>query len=707
MKQLYLFLFLFLLAFQVLAQTDPAAAARIGKQIQTIYKTSDWNDPVAAKKANAEIDKLSKQISGSPGMPFQIPGQPSKQGAKPTNTAYKGKTAATKENSIAIADRYFKRSYKALDAISKSQFDQDFAAAKKQNLNFESVRKLTSTGGTLLTLGNDHNVACVYLASAVKAMPGDTLSINNFGGYLRAIDSIQPSIPVLLYANNIFSGSPVILTQLGNSYFDLDDLTQAEFYYKEAIKYNPDFGQAHASLCDLYISMGRIREAIAELFAGVKNQGSTFMQASTSMENIKGQYASAPGGDDFESKEEFWGEVKKSSNPPAGGNPPGSETGKINMPKFPLCKSAEDWMLGGGYTTAATYYDQFGKELEAFRKRFKNVQDEKPEIPPDAVIRAYDNERFMIQSITECFFYESEKERTRFTKTSDKIKQSLSAEYDVFLDKLEKKTKSMMSCAEGCGNDKFCVDGCERSFCQEICPEVSKFNGHLEQVYNKYIEELVKYYQKQNEIFDNLYGFAEPWLGKIYSPYWSKICRYETKRVALSIVDNCYSAYAQPFNWPALSTCKKDCDSYFAPYGNIPDAVKNNDPEANDCPDWVKTKLPLGICDVSLTCESIEFGCSAGVAGSVKRNFKHKSTTMFVGVGLNGELGVISGGIKSGVTFTVKDNNEVEDVGSKTDVSVAVGVGAAKIGSTATGTCTVMTGCKSKVSFDVGYSKPK
>ena len=198
------------------------------------------------------------------------------------NVSYELKTAATKGNILAIAERYFKRSYKVLDGISKFQFDQDYKDAEKAKFSFEAVRKLTSTGGTLITFGNDHNFACVYLAAAVKAFPTDTLCINNFGGYLRIIDSIEASVPVLLYAYKLFTESPVIITQLGNSYFELHDLGKAESYFKLALKYDPDFSQAHASLCELYISQGKINEAVQELFAGVKGVGVSYKSASES-----------------------------------------------------------------------------------------------------------------------------------------------------------------------------------------------------------------------------------------------------------------------------------------------------------------------------------------------------------------------------------------------------------------------------------------
>ncbi len=62
---------------------------------------------------------------------------------------------------VVIANRFFERSYKVLDALTKSQFDNDYKAAETEKLSFEAIRNLTSTGAVLIMFGNDHNQACV------------------------------------------------------------------------------------------------------------------------------------------------------------------------------------------------------------------------------------------------------------------------------------------------------------------------------------------------------------------------------------------------------------------------------------------------------------------------------------------------------------------------------------------------------------------
>lgn len=665
-----------------------------------IRQTTNWNDPAAAKKANEEIQKLASKMTGGNSLPVQFANQ--KPDTDTVNVTFQSNSPVNLENIIAIADRFYKRSYKLLDAVSKSQFDQDYSVAKKAGFSFESVRKLSSTGGVILTFGNDHNMACVYLAGAVKAFPADTLCINNFGGYLRAIDSTAISVPVLLYANKLFSESPIILTQLGNSYFELNDFTKAELYYKAAIKTNPGFGQAHSSLCDLYIKQNRLQEAIIELFAGVKGMGASYMQASNNFAYMQQQSESGGGKESSQSKEDFWNETRKQIEPADDLAPLVPEDDRVKMPKFPNCQKVEDWLEGGGWNSAFQSYQGFHSYLMSFSSQFLAIHQQQPSLPPNAILRDYPNERFALDCITEMFFQEAGKDEKKYRETVDKITNSVNAAKESYLKNLEQYSKQAVECYEGCNGNEGCWEECHRKFCKDECPNANKFNEFLRSAYNGWFTEFSKLVNSQQAILDDLYGFSGSWLNKIESPYWSRIYAYEIKRVALSIVGNCYADYAQTFQALSHNDCGTDCSIYANPYPEKPDEVNKKSPEGNECSNSGKLKIPIFICELGLDCESIEFGCAAGVAGSVKRNFRKKTTCGFLGVGVKGGAGFMGAGAKAGFEVTVNDNNEVEDVGAKVDISASVGVGYAKAGASATGSYTVMTGFKGKANFSGG-----
>lgn len=65
MKQIkILFLFL-IISFSVAAQNSGADAASIRAQMSTIRKNTNWNDPVAAKAANAKIQELAAKLTSA------------------------------------------------------------------------------------------------------------------------------------------------------------------------------------------------------------------------------------------------------------------------------------------------------------------------------------------------------------------------------------------------------------------------------------------------------------------------------------------------------------------------------------------------------------------------------------------------------------------------------------------------------------------
>lgn len=210
MKYLLFICLFFFAIFQPTAQTDKIN--QIKQKIAQIRKNTNWDNPEEAKKAKDEIQKLLNKVGGPNIQNFPIgdkqQNKDTQKQEKSVSRDYKIKGAVTEENIVSIANRFFNRSNKLLDAVQKNNFNQDYKQAENEKFNLQAVRRLTNIGASLITFGNDHNLACVYLATAVKKFPSDTLCINNFGGYLRIIDSIDTSIPVLLFANKLFSGSP-------------------------------------------------------------------------------------------------------------------------------------------------------------------------------------------------------------------------------------------------------------------------------------------------------------------------------------------------------------------------------------------------------------------------------------------------------------------------------------------------------------------
>ncbi len=83
------------------------------------------------------------------------------------------------------------------------------------------------------------------------------------------LDSVKTSVPVFLFAKSLYPDAPVILTNLGNSLFELYDDKSAESLYKRSLEINPDYALARHGLVNVYLKQKDIRRAMEELFKGV------------------------------------------------------------------------------------------------------------------------------------------------------------------------------------------------------------------------------------------------------------------------------------------------------------------------------------------------------------------------------------------------------------------------------------------------------
>lgn len=256
-------------------------------------------------------------------------------------------------------------------------------------------------------------------------------------------------------------------------------------------------------------------------------------------------------------------------------------------------------------------------------------------------------------------------------------------------------------CVEGCGGDGYCIEECHRVYCTKECPAANIYNKSLQGHWEDYLYQFNETVDRQKEILNDLYEFSARWFSKIESPYWSKIYAYEIQRVALSAIMNVYSAHARPFQWPAHNDCGTDCSAYANPAPPPPEDAEEKEPKGNECPEDKKLNIGLGICSIALDCESAEFGCSAGAAVSIKRNFKNKSTSTFLGVGAEAGLGFAHAEANAGVTMTRHDNGDL-DVGVKAELTGTVGVGPGSTGKNYEMNVTVMEGLKTETKDVIG-----
>ena len=351
---------------------------------------------------------------------------------------------------------------------------------------------------------------------------------------------------------------------------------------------------------------------------------------------------------------------------------------KIKMPQFANITSVNDWMEGGGYSGAISAFQSFLTTDMAAANELQQVLKEQPNISPDAVLRDYPNERFAIDCITEMIGDMSNDESMKLSKKTDKYIEQAVSYQQIYMDKYQRISKDYMSCLQACPTENpmhdYCTGECQRKYCLEMCNAANSYNQNLQNIFDDWTRDFNESKQKQQELLDDLYGFTTPWFKKLYSPYWSRIEAYEIRRVALLIVGNTVTGYAhRALTFPAHTDCGSDCSVFVNAAPPPVEEVDKKEPNGNECPfEGNKLSLGIGFCSVDFDCESIEAGCSAGVSISAKRNFKNKSSTLFVGAGGEANLGAASGEIKTGVTFTKYDNGNM-DVGGKFEMTGKVG----------------------------------
>jgi len=95
-----------------------------------------------------------------------------------------------------------------------------------------------------------------------------------------------------------------------------------------------------------------------------------------------------------------------------------------------------------------------------------------------------------------------------------------------------------------------------------------------------------------------------------------------------------------------------------------------------DCP--VSFKIPLGVGDVTLSCESLSVDLGEGIIGGFEYEFGSGQTTMYIGVGVQAEAGVLSVEASATQFISFDSDFNVTDIGNK----LSVGASAMEISST-------------------------
>lgn len=166
----------------------------------------------------------------------------------------------------ALTQRILDEYYGGLDPDERGHVDDRIASLGPGRAGvLERARETSSAAVIVSATASSQYMPIVLAAAAAQAAPNDPLAVNNFAAILRSIGRLDESIEALLHADNLAPYSPVILTNLGNSYLDKGMLGEAQLAYTKAIAYDADFEAAHYGMSIIWVKRGNGDLAMAEL----------------------------------------------------------------------------------------------------------------------------------------------------------------------------------------------------------------------------------------------------------------------------------------------------------------------------------------------------------------------------------------------------------------------------------------------------------
>ncbi|HOW32145.1 MAG TPA: tetratricopeptide repeat protein [Bacteroidales bacterium] len=586
---------------------------------------------------------------------------------------------------VKIATRFYDRHYKQIyDAKEKMMVDQSFGKLEAPGADrYKLAQSLSSTAVMLTGTGQSVDIPIVFSAKAAILFPKDTLIVNNFGAILRMMDSVKTSLPVLLYAKSLFNGAPLILTNLGNTLFELYDDKGAEYYYKRSLKINPDFSLAKQGLVSVYLKRKDLGKALEMLFASVQGMYSESMKSVNEKVKYNPKYAppsqspvgDGSGGDDGGS---------------AGNSAPNPDTpvDQLILPSFPNWSEMGALIADESIDRVKKKINQVAASDNSLTEAMKLLQAG-PEAQqawyeeqnkPGKIL--FDGQEFAMD-LMEVYFQDQIDKAERKYNYTDSVNI---AKFGQYIEQIsandEQRAAQMNTNVEAW--QAFLVEKCE------------KFTNANKDLFGQWKQIAATRHAKYVDLLTTYWVYCEQYLNRTYNK--SDFEKLNSKRKSFVAMNfgylyTDYSIKQMQFgfsNLASLASVMGDCPTMPPPPPPPSNAAGENvnvpDKEGPECP-FKDRKLKIGliVCSVGLDCESIEGECGEGLLVGAKWNYKKKELTGFGGAGFKADLGVegavnIKAEGKAGFEVTFNTKNQLVDVAYKTEVTGTAGVGNTEVG---------------------------
>lgn len=607
--------------------------------------------------------------------------------------------ALLKNNLRVLAQKYNDAYYDKLELDEKRYLDREKVKLKEKVID---ARRLSATAVVVSSTASSEFLPIVMSAVAALSDPEDALVVNNFGAMIRTLygeDLVKISgwcddaVIALLYAKTLQPDSPLILTNLGNSYIDKKMFAEAELCYKEAIKYDRDFGTAHEGMAKVYINKKDGKRAIDELIKAGKFGFSPSMRKGYNEAKKCGGFVDAS----------FWEDSQDNDKSQSDNEDNKRQNDKLVLPDFPK------WENKGAFAASAPKIINFAQAIiekatlgglefaakyhaDELTGSFENVNyDSDPDYDGDMheidsnfdddnsldmedmesvkILPSYGQKLFMLELVNDYYTHKIEQE---YNKNLAKRKQ-IDETYKNGLIDIQKSTQYQQL------EEKLLMLDIYGS--KLLAKDMNIRSAQLAEAhFTQWRDMTLETYRELKTLLNEYWKVAYQVTGDIYNQdalnYFNDI-REITVYASLVPIAMDFTllpvTYALADYYLPFVEANEDLSQYIPkPVSDIEMLEK----EIKKCPvEGKKSSFGIGPVGFAITCDTWEIEYLEGIGGSYKRNFKNGSSEVTVLVGVKKSAGNVEFGAKQGITF--KFNNEGDFTGwsTKSEAGVKVGVG--------------------------------
>ncbi len=490
----------------------------------------------------------------------------------------------------------------------------------------------------LLFTEQQYTAALYVFCSVVKNNPANTLALNNLAATLNHVGFPHKSIPV---SKKVLAGvatSAMVNNNLGQSYFQLGDIDNAIHFLSASINIEPFHVEANNT-------MGYINEA----------QGNNTAAGNHYKNSLKGGYNkdAAEGLKRTNPSDDISDNIRK---PPRESYPEMDDNLAFNCPINP----------GSDYVAIETFNARMQADEEAWSKAREEYEERAGE---KMVANIMDLTRVLQPGVDI---------GVRLNPLFKKAQIITSKAYQSYLDDT-KRTEEQFEKAK----DEFDIRWKDkRALSQHMCDDVSSAECcRLE----KALED------ERNAEYMNLYNTYCEDIWKIAKWHYNTIAYWYpyVKNVPLAERDLVMARGLLLGTAAKLSRVQltaHTCSDAFEPDVTSDKKASFKD---IDCP--VSINIPLGVGDVKVNCETLSVNMGEGIIGGMEYEFSSSQTTMYIGVGAQAELGVVSFEASATQFVTFDSDFNVTDIGNKLsagasamDISSTLGLNGASVQGEAT-----------------------